>query len=297
MGAPEMRDWTYRRKGGSSVSVLVSTSPLHDRHGVLTGFVLMAWDITERKKVHEEIQRLNADLELRVDLRTAELERKAEDLQLLSYSLAHDLRQPLIAISGYGHRLKNEVASSQGQRYLERIAAGVDQVNVRADALLYFANLSRRRLQRVKIDLGQLASQQVSRLQREQPDRPLLALVQPNLSIWADLELVTEAVNELIFNAWRFTTGRDQSIIEVGSEIGEKGETIYFVRDNGRGFNMSYANTLFEPFQRIETMQEAEGQGIGLAKVKRIIAKHGGRLWAESNPNHGTTFYFTLSGA
>ncbi|MDO8719163.1 MAG: PAS domain S-box protein [Polaromonas sp.] len=297
MDVPEMRDWTYRRKGGSSVSVLVSTSPLHDRNGVLTGFVLMAWDITERKKVHEEIERLNADLERRVDLRTAELERKSEDLQLLSYSLAHDLRQPLIAISGYGHRLKNEVASSQGQRYLERIAAGVDQVNVRADALLYFANLSRRRLQRVTIDLGQLANDQVSRLQREQPVRQLVVLVQPNLSIWADLQLVTEAVNELIFNAWRFTAGRDQGIIEVGSDIGEQGETIYFVRDNGTGFNMAYINTLFEPFQRIETMQEAQEQGIGLAKVKRIIAKHGGRLWAESHPDDGATFYFTLSGA
>jgi light-regulated signal transduction histidine kinase (bacteriophytochrome) len=193
--------------------------------------------------------------------------------------------------------LKNEVASSQGQRYLERIAAGVDQVNVRADALLYFANLSRRRLQRVTIDLGQLAHDQVSRLQREQPVRQLVVLIQPNLSIWADLQLVTEAVNELIFNAWRFTAGRDQGIIEVGSDIGEQGETIYFVRDNGTGFDMAYINTLFQPFQRIETMQEAPEQGIGLAKVKRIIAKHGGRLWAESNPNDGATFYFTLSGA
>lgn len=123
---------------------------------MLTGFVLMAWDITERKKVHEEIERLNAALERRVDLRTAELERKAEDLQLLSYSLTHDLRQPLIAISGYGHRLKNEVASSQGQRYLERIAAGVDQLNVRADALLHFANLSRRRCSGSRLIPGNL---------------------------------------------------------------------------------------------------------------------------------------------
>lgn len=137
----------------------------------------------------------------------------------------------------------------------------------------------------------------MSRLQREQPVRQLLALVKPNLSIWADLELVTEAVNELIFNAWRFTAGRDQGIIEAGRDVGEQGETIYFVRDNGTGFNMAYINALFEPFQRIETMQEAQEQGIGLAKVKRIIAKRGGRLWAEGNPNDGATFYFTLSGA
>ncbi len=294
MGVPEMREWTYRRKDGSSVSVLVSTSPLHDLDGVLTGFVVMAWDITERKKVREKIVNLNADLERRVNRRTAELERKAEDLQLLSYSLAHDLRQPLIAISGYGHRLKNEVASEQGQRYLQRIAAGVDQVNVRADALLYFANLSRRRLQRVPVDLGQLASRQLARLQREQPARQLLAPVQPHLTVQADLELVTEAIGELIFNAWKFTAGRDQSVIEVGSDMGEQGDTIYFVRDNGAGFNMAYVNTLFEPFQQIETTPGTAGHGIGLAKVKRIIDRHGGRLWAESRLNEGSAFYFTL---
>ncbi len=297
MGIPEMREWTYRRKDGSHVSVLVSTSPLHDPHGALTGFVVMAWDITERKKVREEIVRLNADLERRVNLRTAELERKAEDLQMLSYSLSHDLRQPLIAISGYSHRLNAEVTSSEGQRYLERIAAGIDQVNIRADALLYFANLSRRRLQRVTIDLGQLASDQLRRLQRETPTRQLLALVQPGLSIWADLALMTEAINELLLNAWQFTAGRDQSIIEVGSHLGEQGDTVYFVRDNGMGFDMAYVNTLFEPFQRIESIPGSAGQGLGLAKVKRIVARHGGKLWAESQINAGSVFYFTLSSA
>lgn len=297
MGIPEMRGWTYRRKDGSSVSVLVSISPLHDQDGVLTGFVVMAWDITERKKVREEIVRLNAELEGRVALRTDELERKTEDLQLLSYSLAHDLRQPLITISGYSHRLKNLVLSSDGRRYLERIDVGIDQLNIRVDALLYFANLSRRQLKRVTIDLGQLASDQPSRLQRGQPARELLGIVQLQLSIWADVDLMTEAINELILNSWKFTAGRDQSIIEVGSDIGEQGETIYFVRDNGIGFNMTYVNTLFEPFQHIETLPGSAGQGIGLAKVKRIVAKHGGRMWAESRINEGSVFYFTLSGA
>ena len=297
MGIPEMREWTYRRKDRSHVSVLVSISPLHDINGALTGFVVMAWDITERKKVREEIVRLNAELEGRVNRRTAEIERNAEDFQLLSYSVSHDLRQPLIAISGYIHRLKREVASSEGQRYLGRIAAGVEQVNIRADALIYFANLSRRRLQRVTIDLEQLANDEFQRLQREAPERQLLALVQPGLSVWADLALMTEAINELILNAWQFTAGRDQSIIEVGSKLGEQGETIYFVRDNGLGFDMAYVNTLFELFQRIEPIPGSAGQGLGLAKVKRIIARHGGKLWAESQINEGSVFYFTLSDA
>lgn len=161
----------------------------------------MAWDITERKKVREEIVRLNAALERRVNRRTAEVEGNAEDLQMLSYSVSHDLRQPLIAISGYSHWLKHAVASSEQQRCLERIAAGVDQVNIRADALIYFTNLSRRRLRRVAIDLEQLANDQFLHLQRDTPARQLLALVQPRLSIWADLALMTEAINELILNA------------------------------------------------------------------------------------------------
>ncbi|WP_341906653.1 ATP-binding protein [Polaromonas sp. YR568] len=296
MGIPEMRDWTYRRKDGSTVSVLVSTSPLHDSDNLLTGFVVMAWDITERKKVREEIERLNADLERRVLLRTTELARTTEDLQMLSYSLAHDLRQPLIAIGGFGHRLKEEVVSDQGQHYLERIAASIEQVNLRADALLYFANLSRRRLQRATVDLGQLATAQLSDLKRQHPQRQLLTLVQPELLTWADPELVTEAMHELILNAWNFTANRDQSLIEVGSEIGENGETIFFVRDNGAGFDMAYVNTLFEPFQRIETVPGSAGQGIGLAKVKRIVAKHGGKLWAESEIDQGAVFRFTLAG-
>ncbi len=296
MGIPEMRDWTYRRKDGSVVSVLVSTSPLHDPDNLLTGFVVMAWDITERKKVREEIERLNADLERRVLRRTTELERTTEDLQMLSYSLAHDLRQPLIAIGGFGHRLKEEVASGQGQHYLERIAASIEQVNLRADALLYFANLSRRRLQRATADLGQLATTQLSDLKRQHPLRQLLTLVQPQLLTWADPDLVTEAMHELILNAWNFTANRDQSLIEVGSEIGENGETIFFVRDNGAGFDMAYVNTLFEPFQRIETVPGSAGQGIGLAKVKRIVAKHGGKLWAESEVDKGAVFRFTLAG-
>lgn len=297
MGVPEMRDWTYRRKDGSSVSVLVSISALHDQAGLPTGFVVMAWDITERKKFREDVIRLNTDLEDRVARRTAELERKTEDLELLSYSIAHDLRQPLITISGNSHRLKKQDLSSEGRRYLERIEVGVDQLNVRAEALLYFANLSHLRLQRVMLNLGQLASDQLLRLQRDQPARQALTLVPPQLPIWADIHLMTEAINELILNAWKFTAGRDQSTIEVGSDIGEQGETIYFVKDNGTGFDMAYVNTLFEPFQYIETVPGSAGQGIGLAKVKRIIAKHGGRMWAKGRIDEGSVFYFTLPGA
>ena len=305
MGVPDMHDWTYRRKDGSSVSALVSISPLvsegsdsseYAEGSVADGFVVMVWDITERKKAHEEVIKLNADLEARVARRTTELERKTQDLELLSYSIAHDLRQPLITISGNAHLLKKQALGTVSLHHLERIGAGVHQLSVRSDALLYFADLSRRQLKRVSVDLAQIVHEQLLRLQRDEPGRRVATLVPPHLPIWADKNLIVEAVNELILNAWKFTADRDDGSIEVGSSIDEDGECVYFVKDNGSGFDMAYVHTLFEPFQYIETVEGSAGYGIGLAKVKRIVAKHGGQLWAESQVNEGSVFYFTLSG-
>ncbi len=313
VGVPDMRDWTYRCKDGSSVSVLVSISPLVSeisetggagevsdgresaRCGVSDGFVVMVWDITERNKAHEEVIRLNADLEARVARRTAELERKTQDLELLSYSIAHDLRQPLITISGNTHLLRKQALDAVSLHHLERIGAGVHQLSVRSDALLYFADLSHRQLKRVSMDLAQIAREQLLRLQQDEPAREVATFVPPHLPIWADKNLMTEAVNELVLNAWKFTAGRNNGRVEAGSTIGENGECVYFVKDNGSGFDMAHVHTLFEPFQYIETVEGSAGHGIGLAKVKRIVAKHGGRLWAESQVNEGSVFYFTLS--
>ena len=297
VGVPDMRDWTYRRKDGSSVSVLVCVSPLGSEasNGSETsGFLVMVWDITERNKAHKEVVRLNVDLEARVARRTSELERKTQDLELLSYSIAHDLRQPLITISGHTHLLKKQVLSSDGLHRLERLGASVQQLSVRSDALLYFADLSRRKLRRVTFDLVQLAREQLLRLQTGEPGRQLAALMPPQMLVLADKNLMTQAINELVLNAWKFTAGRDQGSIEIGSTVDEHGERAYFVKDNGTGFDMTCVDILFEPFQYIETVEGSAGYGIGLAKVKRIVAKHGGRVWAESRVNEGSVFYFTL---
>ena len=302
MGVPDMHDWTYRRKDGSSVSALVSTSLLVGEgnkcteDGVADGFVVMVWDITERNKAHEEVVRLNADLEARVARRTAELERKTQDLELLSYLIAHDLRQPLITISGNTYLLKKQALGTASLHHLERIDAGVHQLSVRSDALLYFADLSRQQLKRVTVNLAQIVREQLLRLQQNEPGREVATRVPPHLPAWADKNLIAEAINELILNAWKFTAGRDDGRIEVGSSIDENGVCVYFVKDNGSGFDMAYVHTLFEPFQYIETVEGSAGYGIGLAKVKRIVAKHGGQLWAESQVNEGSVFYFTLSG-
>lgn len=250
--------------------------------------------ITREKVARQEIFELNADLERRVQERTADLERTTADLQALSYSLAHDLRQPLISMSGYSHLLLQQARSDKEKHYLERIASGINQINVRADALLYFANLSRTPLQRKNIDLGELARRHIEALRASDPGRQVLASVQPELMAHADPDLLAQALEELLDNAWRSSACQTVTRLDVGSVVKADGETSYFVKDNGEGFDMVYQEDLFEPFQRLESTHAHAGDGLGLARVKQIVVKHGGRIWAQSTPGNGATLFFTL---
>lgn len=297
MGQPETREWHYRRSNGTLVPVMASIAALGDGDGdgAVGGFVVLAWDMTERRQARERIVRLNADLERRVSARTADLQRAADDLQMLSQSLAHDLRQPLISMSGYSTLLQQEVASERGHHYLRRVAAGIAQINLRADALLYFANLARLPLKRQPVDLRTIALAQVEAMQAAAPQRRVRMLVQEELQASGDPALLRELMQELLDNAWRFTASQPLATLEVGSRTGADGECVYHVRDNGAGFDMRYADSLFDPFQQLATGDEvAVGEGIGLARVKRIVMKHGGRVWAESTPGQGSSFYFTI---
>lgn len=293
MGEPETREWSYRRKNGSLVPVAVSIAPLGDDNGVLDGFVVLAWDITARRQARERIAHLNADLERRMTARTAELETTAQDLQMLSHSLAHDLRQPLITMSGYTTLLRQEVGSERGQHYLRRVIEGIAQINRRSDALLYFANLARLPLKRQVVDLSKIALAHINTLQSAAPQRRVHALVQEGLQASGDPALLGELMWDLLDNAWRFMASQPLATLDVGSKTGAHGECVFHVRDNGAGFDTRYANSLFNPFQRLASSEHV-GEGIGLARVKRIVVKHGGRVWAESTLNEGATFYFTL---
>lgn len=295
MGQPETREWHYRRSNGTLVPVMASIAALADDDDAAGGFVVLAWDMTERRQSHERIVRLNADLERRVSARTADLQRTTDDLQMLSQSIAHDLRQPLISMSGYTALLQQELASERGQHYLRRVAAGIAQINLRADALLYFANLARLPLKRQAVDLRTIALAQVETMQAAAPQRRVRTLVQEELQASGDPALLGELMRELLDNAWRFTASQPLAMLEVGSSTGVDGECVYHVRDNGAGFDMRYADSLFDPFQQLASGDEvAVGQGIGLARVKRIVMKHGGRVWAESSPGRGSSFYFTI---
>lgn len=294
MGEPETREWNYRHKNGSLVPVMVSIAALSDDDDAEAGFVVVARDITERRRTRQHNARVNADLERRVSARTADLERTTDDLQMLSHSLAHDLRQPLISMSGFTALLLQEVSTDRGQHYLRRVAAGIAQINLRTDALLYFANLARLPLNRQSVNLTKIALAHVAVLQLAEPEQHVQVQVQEGLQANADPVLLGELMHELLGNAWRVLASQPMARLEVGGNIGAHGEYVYHVRDNGAGFDMRYAESLFNAFQQL-TSGEYAGEGIGLARVKRIVMKHGGRVWVESSEGQGASFFFTLA--
>lgn len=257
-------------------------------------------DITERKLAEQQILQLNAELETRVEKRTAELTAATLELQAFSQALAHDLRQPYIAINGMTRLLEKEMAagiSERGRHYLQRIRAGVSQMNERTDSLLALAQLSRTQSHREQVDLGAMAGAVLKSLQQQHPERLVATRVQALPAVQADAGLALHLLNILLGNAWKFTSTRKDAEITVGGEPGTDGEMIFFVRDNGVGFDMTYADKLFTAFQRLHAPGEFAGAGIGLATARRIVTRHGGRIWATSAPGQGACFYFTLARA
>ncbi|WP_397408566.1 response regulator [Polaromonas sp.] len=257
-------------------------------------------DITERKLAEQQILQLNAELETRVEKRTAELTAATLELQAFSQALAHDLRQPYIAINGMTRLLEKEMAASiseRGRHYLQRIRAGVSQMNERTDSLLALAQLSRMQSRREQVDLGAMAGAVLKSLQQQHPERHVTIRIQALPAVQADTRLVLHLLDILLGNAWKFTSTRVEAEITVSCEPGAHGELIFSVRDNGAGFDMAYADKLFTAFQRLHAPGEFAGAGIGLATARRIVTRHGGRIWASSTPGQGACFYFTLAPA
>ncbi|MDR7439700.1 MAG: PAS domain S-box protein [Armatimonadota bacterium] len=255
-------------------------------------------DVTEQKMAEEALRALTRELEERVRLRTAELEAANRDLEAFSYSVAHDLRAPLRSIDGFSQALLEDYADrldEVGRGYLQRVRAASQRMATLIDDLLQFSRVTRAPLEVQEVDLSTLVWATVEELRQREPDRTVEVHVTPGIRARADPRLIRVALENLLHNAWKFTRPRSPARIEFGVAPTPHGSAC-FVRDNGVGFEMQYAAKLFAPFQRLHRPSEFPGSGIGLATVQRIVARHGGRVWAEAEVDRGATFFFTLPG-
>jgi signal transduction histidine kinase/FixJ family two-component response regulator len=266
-------------------------------HGATDTEVELLQALANTTAVAMENVRLYADLERRVTERTLQLEDANRELEAFSYSVSHDLWAPLRAISSYTHFLHEKVASTidaEGLSFLEIIQSEAVRMGRLIDDMLRLARFARAELHSEVLNLSELAEDLADWLQAAEPERRGIFRVRPGLEARGDPGLIRAVLENLLSNAWKYTSKRGEALIEVGAKPLPEGGVAFFVRDNGAGFDMRYANKLFAPFQRLHRMDEFPGSGIGLATVQRIIHRHGGRIWAEAEVDRGATFYFTL---
>lgn len=285
------------RKDGSRFVCEIDAGCIHDLDNRVVSIIVVARDISERKSAEEKIQRLNAELEERVASRTASLEASNRELEAFSYSVAHDLRTPLRTIISFSQIFLDDysqILDAKGIDYLHRILNSARNMAKLIDDLLKLSRITRAEMKRVNFNLATTAQNIFHRLQSLHPDRKVQFSIGECPNINADPVLIEAVLENLIGNAWKFTSKSKLSRIEVGS-IHKEGKNIFFVKDNGIGFDMAYHEKLFEEFHRLHNDSDFEGNGIGLSIVKRIIMRHSGRVWAESETGKGATFYFTVS--
>jgi PAS domain S-box-containing protein len=279
-----------RRKDGREFPIEISFSPLETEEGTLVFSAIR--DITGRKRAEAEVKELN-ESERR---HAAQLEAANKELEAFSYSVSHDLRAPLRSIDGFSSALREDYGDQldgQAKNYLERIRAATQRMSQLIDDLLNLARVSRGEMRHEQVDLSAMAKVILTDLQNGEPQRSVECVVPEGVAAQGDPRLLRVVLENLLGNAWKFTKKKPQARIELGVAK-QDGQHVYFVRDDGAGFDMTYVGKLFGTFQRLHAAEDFSGGGVGLATVQRIIHRHGGRVWAQGAEGKGATFTFTL---
>lgn len=294
----EPSSWKHRKKNGTLIDVEIASHSLEfdGRPAVL----VLANDITEKKRTEEAVLRINEELERRVNQRTEQLAAANKELEAFSYSVSHDLRAPLRAMNGFSRIIQEDYAAGmtkEAHHYLNLIRNSATLMGKLIDDLLDFSRIGRKALQKRRVAPGDLVQQVLDELKNERKDRQLDISVRELPPIEADPALMKVLYTNLISNAIKYTKNKEHANIEVGCLTNGNGkEKVFYVKDNGAGFDMKYSDKLFGVFQRLHRADEFEGTGVGLATAQRIINRHGGRIWAEAETDVGATFYFTVPG-
>lgn len=286
------REWRFRRRNGEVFSAEVIATLMPD--GNLLGVIR---DVTARKQAEEEVRDLNENLERVVTDRTAQLRAVNRELEAFSYSVSHDLRAPLRHINGFSQALLEDYADKldeTGKSYLQEVRAASQEMAQLIDDVLQLARVTRSEMHTEVVNLSELAHSVLAGLLNRDPGRTVVVDIDEVLTTRGDKRLLRIMLVNLLGNAWKFTARKDEAKIRFG-QVQKEDELVYFVSDNGAGFDMAYVDKLFGAFQRLHTAAEFEGTGIGLATIQRIVHRHGGRVWAEGAVNQGAKFYFTLA--
>nr|WP_245635113.1 ATP-binding protein [Marinobacterium profundum] len=292
--ATQLRLWHDLDAGFRHINL--NAVALKDTAGVLQQWIGVIEDIHEQIQSTQEIRRLNSELEQRVEERTADLESANKELEAFSYSVSHDLRAPLRSIDGFSQALLEDyqsVLDATGQNYLARVRAAAQRMGILIDDLLKLSHVSRMDIARDMQDLSSIAAEVIQGLRESEPERRVKVQIEPGLQAYGDARLLRVVLENLLNNAWKYTGKCTKPLIEFGTQQ-INGSACFYVKDNGAGFDMTYASRLFSAFQRLHDSRDFSGSGIGLATVNRIISRHGGRIWAQAEPDKGAVFYFTL---
>ena len=289
--------WILEKKGGEKAFVEVSLYVIKDKQGHHVGYRGLVRDVTESKLKEQEIKRVNEELERRVAERTAQLEAANKELESFSYSVSHDLRAPLRSIDGFSTALMVDFGDDldpQAKDYLERVRSASQRMGQLIDDLLNLSRVMRSEMHIMEVNISELAGEVMEEIKEVDPERQVEVKIEPDMLVQGDPRLIKIMLANLLENSWKFTGKTPEARIELGATEKDS-QTVFFINDNGAGFDMEYADKLFGPFQRLHSPSEFPGTGVGLATVARIIKRHKGSVWAEGEVDKGAAFYFSLN--